>query len=118
MTWHAYHISPIDHGWQFLQSVGDIAAELASNEAREIARSGHALMIDDPTSAEFLNDWQEAKDAAYAQGWEGDFRQGPVVFWLPTETGFTYAFAFKQDNNGSSFIVSPYRLPWMERISM
>lgn len=42
------------------------------------------------------------------------FRVGPYIFWVPNETGFAYAFAFKQDNSGTTFIVSPVELQWVE----
>jgi hypothetical protein len=118
MTWYAYHLSPLDHGWEQLPSVGDVAGDIASSEAKQIVKYGHTHMLEEPSSENFLADWAAAKEAASAQGWEGDFRKPPVVFWLPNDTGFTHAFAFKQDNNGSTFIVSPYRLPWMDRLAV
>jgi hypothetical protein len=38
----------------------------------------------------------------------------PVVFWVPVEDSFRYGFVFKQDNNGSTFVVSPVPMPWYE----
>jgi hypothetical protein len=51
-------------------------------------------------------------------GWEGDMREGPFVAGLPSEPGtFEYLIAWKQDNNGQTFVVSPVRLPWLEDAS-
>jgi hypothetical protein len=110
---YCYHISPIDFAWQQLKTVVETASELASDEA-ELAVMG-ASSSEYPEAAEFLSDWKEAKSMAYAEGWEGDFRQGPVVFWVPTSDSFKYGFAFKQDNNGSTFVISPVPMPWLEQ---
>ena len=113
MNWIVYRMSPIDPGWEFLKTVVDTVGPLAATEAEEIARNGNAMMLETPLGSTFLEGWDTAKAAAYEHGWEGDFRQGPVVFWLPNDGGFTHGFVFKQDNNGTSFIVSPYALPWL-----
>jgi hypothetical protein len=48
-------------------------------------------------------------------GWEGDIREGPYVCPLPmNDYGFEYLIAWKQDNNGTTFVVSPCALPWLE----
>lgn len=50
-------------------------------------------------------------------GWEGDVREGPFIAGLPTdepgEDG-KVMIAWKQDNNGDTFVVSPLRLNWLE----
>lgn len=112
-----YVCSPIDNNWESLQSVSQYAQELGARDAAVIAEHGEkGLLSFDYTVNDFLKDWEEAKSSAYEHGWEGDCRQGPSIFWLPDETGFSYGFVFKQDNNGTTFIVSPKRLPWIERI--
>lgn len=117
MTWLVYRVGPIDHGWDFLPTVQSLADEIGALEAREKVMRGHTNLYDGITIDQLTEDWQSAKDAAFAQGWEGDTRQGPAVMWLPGETGFVYGFIFKQDNNGTTFVVSPYILPWMERLA-
>lgn len=110
---YAYHIAPIDYAWDQLKSVATTAGEMAAAEA-EVAVAG-VSRSEYPEVAEFLRDWEEAKSLAYSEGWEGDFRQGPVVFWVPTSDSFKYGFAFKQPNNGSTFIISPVPMPWLEQ---
>ena len=59
-----------------------------------------------------------AMEAARKIGWEGDIRSGPFVSGLPTgETADDghVMIAWKQDNNGDTFVAAPYRLPWLER---
>jgi hypothetical protein len=45
--------------------------------------------------------------------WEGDFREEPRIFMIPDPDNFTfkYGFAWKQDNNGSTFVASEIELP-------
>ncbi len=48
--------------------------------------------------------------------WEGDIREGPYVAMLP---GNEYEFAnwvvlLKQNNNGSTFVVSKYKLEYLD----
>lgn len=50
-------------------------------------------------------------------GWEGDIREGPFIAGLPTdETGDDgkIMIAWKQDNNGDTFVASPLKLEWLE----
>ncbi len=113
-----YVCSPIDHNWENLKSVAEYAQELGARDAAVIAERGEkGLLYYDSTVNDFLRDWNEAKSLAHEHGWEGDFRQGPSIFWLPDETGFIYGFVFKQDNNGTTFIISPRQLPWVEKFS-
>lgn len=114
MTWFAYAFSPIDFGWERLDSVADTARAIGGDEAFAKAKGGDMLMEEGPTIDEFLRNWESAKQAAYDEGWEGDCRQGPVVFWVPMSTTFEYGFAFKQDNNGVTFVISPVPMPWLD----
>ncbi|SDC67894.1 hypothetical protein SAMN05428966_10296 [Massilia sp. PDC64] len=111
---HTYHIAPIDFGWENLKTVEETASELGALKARAALDGPRALAQLEIDVDDFLARWAAAKDLAQGEGWEGDFRQGPVVFWVPHESGFKYGFAFKQDNNGSTFVVSPYKMPWLE----
>ena len=59
----------------------------------------------------------EAKRLALNAGWEGDMRDGPYVSALPDLdcTGLCpILIAWKQDNNGTTFIFSPFELPWLK----
>ena len=117
MTWSAYQLNPIDFGWEHLQTAQEVAAKLPASEA-------DATIDGEPNSAglstaKFLKDLTEARGLAKAKGWEGDFQRGhePHVFWLPGENEFSYAFVWKQDNNGATFIISPIPLPWLDDVS-
>ena len=104
MMWKVYAIAPIDFGWWHLHSVEEVSAALSKAPDDS---DGYGL-------ESFLRHWQSAQFAAQKEGWEGDFRQGPCVFWLPKGDGFQCNFVFKQDNNGETFVVSQSPLPWLE----
>ncbi len=49
--------------------------------------------------------------------WEGDMNRGVLVFALPCDSGrleMEIGFIWKQSNNGTTFIISPRELPWIE----
>ncbi|MFM0058568.1 hypothetical protein PQR64_23380 [Paraburkholderia phytofirmans] len=111
--WHAYSLAPIDFGFDNLKTVEQTAAELGANAARATALE--APEFDRPDVTAFLAAWASAKDAAREEGWYGDFRQPPVVFWMPIDGEFVYGFVIKQDTNGTTFVVSPVALPWLPK---
>ena len=113
MNWIVYSIGPIDHGWEHLKTVRETLPAIAAIED-EFAGSGD---INSEEVTKFLQGWKSAKDAARGSGWEGDFRHEPRVFWLPADVKFVYGFVFKQDNNGTTFVVSPQVLPAMQELS-
>ena len=59
---------------------------------------------------------EAAKTAAKKHGWEGDFIAGPFVFGLPSEINSRIGVAWKQYNNGQTFIASMHKLPWLNDI--
>jgi hypothetical protein len=112
MKWKVYEVPPIDNRWEFLKTIKETLGDIAKY-------SGEAGDSDDPHFEElsdFVRAWESAKDAAAELGWEGDFVEEPRVFWLPTEMEFEYAFVFKQENNGTTYVVSPQELPTMQRL--
>ncbi|HCT4984470.1 TPA: hypothetical protein OTZ20_002895 [Pseudomonas aeruginosa] len=110
MRWYVYEVSPIDYGWNFPQSLSDVIARFNADCSDDVPKEqGYDLSM----LKSFVDDWDSAKMAAASKGWEGDFRHKPVVFWIPIEDRFEYGFVFKQDNNGTTFVVSPVVLPWL-----
>ena len=110
MTWHTYQLAPIDIGWENLRTVRETAAALLERSAAVAKRND----VDDSDLRAFLRSWESAKDEATARGWEGDLRIEPAVMWIPDDTEFNYGFVFKQDNNGTTFVVSPVEMPWLK----
>ena len=63
--------------------------------------------------------WSLARIGARELRWEGDIRtgEGPFVSMLPQtepDRPTPFIIAWKQDNNGMTFIASPFRLLWLE----
>lgn len=114
MSWYVYEMSPIDYGWSNLKTVKDTAAELGAAEAAARAAGVDFLMYEELLLETFLADWQSAQIAAQEHGWAGEFRHAPVVFWVPNDSTFIYGFTFKQDTNGTTYVVSPVPMPWLE----
>lgn len=114
MSWKAYGIVPIDFGWEHLPSLSDVAATMARTRVK-YEPFGNS---DFDAVKKLLADYQHAKELADGIGWEGDIRGGDEVsvFFLPDENEFAYAFVWKQDNNGTTFVVSPRPLPWLREL--
>ena len=110
MSWRAYSIPPIDLGWERLQTVEEVAANMAEEKA-----SG--IVYDQPSFFDlekFFADVEQARVLARRVGWDGDYRDRPRVFWLPDEDDFSYGFVWKQDNNGTTYVITPHPLPWLD----
>lgn len=136
--WYFYHVAPIDWLWNSLLTPeiaetilahDDVAEdygledeqegqaevephEMITCESDEQADAGP---VESFAAQKFRRDLEAAKGFAKHAGWEGDFVRGPRVFWLPDPDSMTfrYAFAWKQQNNGSTFVVSPLPLAWL-----
>lgn len=114
MSWHVYEVLPIDFNWDYLPTVEETAVILASQEAQALVREGDTSSIPGMDSSRFLDLWRSAQEAARMEGWGGDHRELPVVMWLPTEAEFQAGFVIKQDNNGTTYVVSPVPLAYLE----
>lgn len=115
MSWYAYGVGPIDWNWVRLKTLKETLTDIVnSNELDSFTDQDDGVAVDEVR--DFLSNWEAAKLLAAEKGWEGDFRVGPYVFWLPSETknSFVYGFVFKQDNNGMTFVVSPEPLSWLK----
>lgn len=117
MNWHTYAINPIDFCWSRLKTVEETAAEMGEQSARARAALMDGNPYDGPDLERFLSLWDTAQTAAAVKGWEGDFRNPPVVFWLPGDSDFDFGFVIKQDNNGTTFVMSPVPLPHLAAVS-
>lgn len=109
---HIYVVPPIDTRWEHLKTVGTTAADMAYAEAQ--ARAVGERVEQDPSYDDFMSAWEQAQGSARDKGWEGDFRNPPVVFWLPVGDSFQPGFVLKQDNNGTTFVASPVPLPHLK----
>lgn len=108
--WFVYCIPPIDNFWDMLKTVDETSALLQSYAEED---QGHREV-----ASTFEADFASAKYLASEYLWEEDFRHEPCVFRVPDELEFVYGFVWKQDNNGTCFVVSPVALPHLEKLEM
>lgn len=100
-TMYVYRLDPIDdfHLWM---DPTDIFNKTGADDLRSFD--------------EFEEVFDTAKVSAKLIGWDGDIREGPFVSVLPPGgcgEQSLFIIAWKQDNNGTSFVASPYALPWL-----
>jgi hypothetical protein len=114
MTWYAYEILPIDYGWDLLPTLDEFSQLLASRTAAGLTGPIPSRADEEYPVTQFFNDFKHARDLATRAGWEGDFGTDPHVFMIPGEGAFRYAFAWKQSNNGTTFVMSETALPWLD----
>ena len=123
-NWIAYRLTPIDHLWEMLPTVEEIAKKFEEgnrNRLRhllgEFDAPGDFCGFEVMSLDEVLSDLSDAQHLARRAGWEGDYRSEetqPRVYGSGSGLRpFTYAFVWKQDNNGSTFVVSPRPLDWL-----
>lgn len=68
-----------------------------------------------------IKEYRELKETAFElalkAGWEGDVRDEPHVAGLPgaeSQDDGHIMIAWKQDNNGDTFVASPFKLTWFK----
>jgi len=111
-----YVIPPIDFGWEHLPTVEDTLKAIKRDE--EIRSDGDELYDLAYRSEKFSKDWEQAVTVAKSMGMSSDFRQEPSVLWMPSELQMEYGFVFKEDSNGTTYVVSQLEMPWLQSISM
>lgn len=101
---YTYSVGPIDI-WGLFQNPEDVL---------EIEETGEKIL---------LGEYTEMLAAGMAEatqlGWEGDLVRGPLVSILP-EPGSAglLIIAWKQSNNGSTYVVSRVELPYLKHHSI
>lgn len=109
--WVCYDIAPMDIGWDRFELLADACMRIAKEQCESCIAFGFAGI---EQTDQLMKSWLVARDLAKQCGWDGDFAFGPVVFYLPDVCAAKYAFAWKQGNNGNTFVVSPVELSWLE----
>lgn len=111
MKFYTYAVPAIDLGWEHLKTVQQALVSIV--DCPNIFAES-SLKIDLTEVNSFSAQWETAKKEAAQAGWEGDFRHDPYVFWLPGDGELVLGFVFKQDNGGTTFVMSPVPLPWLQ----
>jgi hypothetical protein len=110
---HVYAVAPIDNwfGWDSFEGfVAKIAClDYGQEGGTERERVARALEQVSATC-------HQAETMARAAGWEGDRTVGPCFSVLPLPNDYDVApiVAWKQPNNGSTFVMSAFPLPYLE----
>jgi len=101
-----YHINPIDfwEGWQKPSAVFSTDTFFPfRNPSYEVER--------------WVKMWAKAQELAKKVGWEGDVSAGPFVSGIPDDSETAIIIGWKQDNNGSTFIATPFEMPWLKEVT-
>jgi hypothetical protein len=105
VKWFVYNPEPIDF-WDGWNTFAGVVGQLSHDDDRSSVES-------------FAHEYASALRAAFEAGYDGKPRaEIGYVSVLPRATHEPYGaarwyFAFKADNNGDTYVVSPYALPWM-----
>lgn len=106
-----YCLNPIDL-WTGWLSEAEYKQQLLSNMDHDL----HAVA---DAWDEYISFKSKAFELAKQIGWEGDIRHGetPDIAGLPSagDGDGKVMLGWKQDNNGTTFVASPYPLPWLDR---
>lgn len=100
-----YAVMPIDNwaGWsEPARALSDLFDEMQRPDPIERERFEDMLLV--------------AQSLARKLGWDGTYREGPYVSGLPMPDADDFGFmvAWKQDNNGTTFVASPVPLPHLD----
>jgi hypothetical protein len=103
---HLYEINPIDfwHGWTTLE---DYRAEYY----KSLPNADIEPFNNYPEAVKFLEAAQRA--AKQATNWEGDGYVYISAIPMYGDPSSGIIVAWKQSNNGTTFVASPVALPWM-----
>lgn len=114
---YVYVMPPIDFGWEFCQSLPWLLKRETNDLSISMDWTGKGC------SSDYLDSWNDIavliKKAnsliilAGKYGFDGNLVENPVLIPIPGECTFDFAFAFKQENNGTTFIVSPVAMHWL-----
>ena len=111
-----YNLGIVDH-FLGMHDLQDYINPIIHSESR---LAGQIIGVNTELN-DLRSDLEKAITALYNSDsdWEGDIRnQGCLmVGGLPYECGdptMMHYFMFKQDNNGTTFLVSPVHLPWVQ----
>ncbi len=115
LQFHAYAITPLDFGWNRLRTVKEyLKLLIEQDDEGDDSPAGLRKRVTD-----FLDRLDAALERGKKEGWEGDFRAGhePRVIELPGDVSTALAFVWKQDNNGTTFVISEEPLAYLERLA-
>ena len=104
---YVYCLNPIDfwNGWHLASDV--VCVDMTFDYANETVQIN---------AEDFFPKFTLAKFGARKLGWEEDISWGPFISALPVDDAggpCPIIIAWKQSNNGTTFVASPFELPWL-----
>ena len=109
---HVYQIPPIDI-FLGMQTAKEYITELVEFEIKAKSQGLEYDTFDGLNLNDFLDKLSSAAGLAARAGWEGELRHGVFVFFLPADGMCSVGFVFKQDNNGTTFVVTEVPLDYL-----
>jgi hypothetical protein len=94
-TYHVYVLPPVDIGWGLFKTVSQVIDTICEVDLHDFV----------------VAYYQSLRVAKSTGWWEGDMRHEAVVVPLVRELEGEYGFMWKQDNNGTTFVVTPEAIP-------
>jgi hypothetical protein len=119
MLIHTYSIDAIDR-WTGLQHAADYLHQAVHDVGLFKKESGiHEIQTATRSYQHILEEFSTlltaAQKAATALGWEGDTSAGPFVLFTPSEPAARLTgIAWKQNNNGQTFVMSLHPIPSLD----
>jgi len=112
----AYQIAPMDFGWDLLPTVKEFYSKLVQSSADLPEEHVRPRLSEEIAEVEAFV--LAALQLGRQIGWEGDFRPYgvPRIAVLPDAESPKLALVWKQDNNGTTFVVSQCELPWLSSV--
>lgn len=112
MMFYCYETPPLDY-WEGLYTVDEYCTVMRKQYADpRRGEDGHSIQ---DRILQIHGDLRDAQEAMHS--WEGDYTAGPFVFLLPDPDCdcLRHGFIWKQRNNGTTFVASPFELPWLNQ---
>jgi hypothetical protein len=114
--WIVYQIDPIDF-WtgttSFEEYLRATNAEGNRNDPVDPLNRVPRLRAEAEVWDRFRSAMTAAKEGS---NWAGDIREGPFVLLLPEPPAMQLAgFLWKEENNGTTYVVSEIALPWLDQ---
>lgn len=132
---HLYILPPVDFGWDLLPTVSECAAKLTAHDVQDLladyeihlcgleSRDGETheqvvIRSRPDRCAQMLGRLRHAFDLGLRHGWGSMLRHEPRVMPIADDSEFIHAFAWKEDNNGTTYVASPVPLPHLNEIAL
>lgn len=111
MKLYVYPMNPVDFGWENFRTVEETLARLCDDIKKVMTEreNYYSHVFSGPIEEldAFVSLYNMSLIAARKAGWEGDMREDAVVVPIIEDPECSYGFMWKQDNNGTTFVILP-----------